>query len=253
MMMTRLLDILNRRGKGLAVRLVVWTGKAPYPVHPKHLAPVEGHGWYLKHLRPSDTLLDYGCGQGHHTIKAKARVAFARGIDSNPDHIVVAWRLSSGIENIRFQRADSLEPFFPRSWTVIMLLDVLEHVSDRRRLLRQIHKGLTGNGRLIISVPNTGTSWRRRLRHAGLFDYQDRDHKIEYTRQTLAQELHAAGFCCDMDTAEPIVYDTPWAGLIDVIGGIHLGLYSRLMRWKRRMALEHPEESTGFRVVARKR
>jgi len=49
----------------------------------------------------------------------------------------------------------------------------------------------------------------------------------------------------------PVVYDTPWAGVIDAVGGVSLGLYARLSRWKRDVALSRPRESTGFRVVAR--
>jgi hypothetical protein len=49
----------------------------------------------------------------------------------------------------------------------------------------------------------------------------------------------------------PVVYDTPWAGMIDAVGGLSLGLYARLSRWKREVALARPIESTGFRVVAR--
>ena len=32
-----------------------------------------------------------------------------------------------------------------------------------------------------------------------------------------------------------------------------LGLYNQLSRWKREVGLRRPEESTGFRVVARER
>jgi len=52
-----------------------------------------------------------------------------------------------------------------------------------------------------------------------------------------------------MGPVMPVVYDTPWAGLIDAIGGVSLRLYARLHRWKREAALRHPEESTGFQVV----
>ena len=51
----------------------------------------------------------------------------------------------------------------------------------------------------------------------------------------------------------PVVLDAPWAGAIDTLGGLSLGPYDRLCRWKREAALRRPEESTGFRVVARKR
>ena len=37
------------------------------------------------------------------------------------------------------------------------------------------------------------------------------------------------------------------------LGGLSLRLYERLNRWKREAAVRHREESTGFRVVARRR
>jgi hypothetical protein len=60
-----------------------------------------------------------------------------------------------------------------------------------------------------------------------------------------------AGFVVE-GPLEPVVYDTPWAGLIDAVGGLSLGIYARLARWKRRRALAEPGESTGFRALARK-
>jgi len=74
---------------------------------------------------------------------------------------------------------------------------------------------------------------------------------VEYTREEIEQVLARNGFICE--TVEPIVYDTWWAGLIDLVGGFSLGLYRRLAQWKRTMALQKPAESTGFRIVARKR
>ena len=77
-------------------------------------------------------------------------------------------------------------------------------------------------------------------------------HKIEYTRGEFLAELAAAGFEPD-GPVMPVVRDTPRAGAIDTLGGLSLGLYDRLSRWKWEAALRRPEESTGFRVVARKR
>jgi hypothetical protein len=48
----------------------------------------------------------------------------------------------------------------------------------------------------------------------------------------------------------PVVYNTAWAGVIDVVG--RLPAYRRLSAWKRQAALRRPEESIGFRVVARR-
>jgi hypothetical protein len=111
---------------------------------------------------------------------------------------------------------------------------------------------LRDDGRLLVSGPNRATRWRRRLEAAGLFSYSDPDHKIEYTREEFLAELAAGGFE-PVGEVEPVVLDTPWAGAIDAVGGLSLGLYDRLSRWKRDAALRRPQDSTGFRVVARKR
>ena len=103
----------------------------------------------------------------------------------------------------------------------------------------------------MVSGPNRETTWRRRLREAGLFAFSDPDHKVEYTGEEFLAELHAGGFVSE-GPVMPVVYDTPWAGLIDMVGGLSLGLYTRLSRWKRAAALRVPRESTGFRVVARR-
>lgn len=89
-------------------------------------------------------------------------------------------------------------------------------------------------------------------RAAGLFSYADPDHKVEYALPEFLAELAAAGFEPD-GPVMPIVLDTPWAGAIDAVGGLSLTLYERLSRWKREVAVRHPEESTAFQLVARKR
>jgi len=118
-------------------------------------------------------------------------------------------------------------------------------------VLGEIARVLRPDGRLLVSAPNRETSWRRRLRAAGLFAYSDPDHKIEYTETEFLSELWAGGFAPD-GPVMPVVYDTAWAGVIDVVGGLSLPAYRRLSAWKRQAALRQPAESIGFRVVARR-
>lgn len=247
-------DILNRRGKSAGVRLVKYTGKSRYFMHPKHLVDAPWHHWYVEHLAPSDVVLDVGCANGAHTVKAAQRVKRIVGIDSDLTQLGIAMASvrALGLDNVRLFAWDLTRPFpFPAaSFDAAVFLDVVEHLHPRVEVLRQIRRVLKPGGLLLVSGPNRDTGWRRRLREAGLFAFSDPDHKIEYTKAEFLAELCAGGF----EPAGPVgpeVYDTPWAGLIDAVGGVSLRLYARLSRWKRAVALARPEESTGFRVVAR--
>ncbi len=249
------LDLLNRRGKSAGVRLVKYTGKSPHLIHPKHLIDAPWHDWYVEHLRPSDVVLDVGCANGAHTVKAAARVKRVVGMDYDLAQLRVAGATARtlGLGNVNLFAWDLTRPFpFPDgAFDAALFLDVIEHLHPRRAVLLEIRRVLKPGGRLLVSGPNRETSWRRRLRAAGLFAFQDPDHKVEYTREEFLAELRAGGFQVDGPVL-PVVYDTPWAGLIDALGGLSLGLYARLSRWKREAAIRDPGESTGFRVVARK-
>ena len=248
-------DLVNRRGKAVGVRLVRYTGKSPHFIHPKHLIESPWHDWYVEHLRPSDVVLDVGCANGAHTLRAAARCKRIIGFDYDVSHLRVARSTAEAqrLANAHFFAWDVTRPYpFPDgTFDAALFLDVIEHLVPRVQVLREIHRVLRDDGRLLVSGPNRETSWRRRLREAGLFTFSDPDHKVEYTREEFLAELRAGGFEVEGDLM-PVVYDTPWAGVIDAVGGLSLGLYARLSRWKREAALRAPDESTGFQAVALK-
>lgn len=255
-LLVRGLDVVNRRGKSVGVRLVKWTGKCPYPIHPKHLIGEPWHEWYLPSLKSGDFVLDVGCSNGAHTVRAATACRSIVGVDYNLTQLGVAAARARhlALDNVHLFAWDLTQPFpFPDStFDAVLFLDVIEHMVPRVAVLRQIHRVLRDDGRLLVSAPNRGTLWRQQLRKAGLFAYSDPDHKIEYTLEEFMAELRAGGFEPD-GPVEPVVYDTPLAGVIDALGGLSRSLYGRLSRWKREVALRRPTESTGFRVVARKR
>jgi len=252
----RAVDVVNRRGKAVGVRLVRLTGKRSYAIHPKHLVDQPWHDWYLPHLRPDDLVLDVGCANGAHLARAATRCRSIVGFDYDLAQLPNAARAirDGDLANARIFAWDitGAFPFPDGTFTAALFLDVIEHIHPRVAVLREIARVLRDDGRLLVSGLNRDTRWRQTLRAAGLFAYSDPDHKIEYTREEFLGELAAGGFE-PVSEVEPVVLDTPWAGAIDAVGGLSLGLYHRLSRWKRAAALRHPENSTGFRVVARKR
>src|SRR5256714_15393767 len=135
-------------------------------------------------------------------------------------------------------------PFPPGTFDAVLFLAVIERLEPRVAVLREIRRVLKPRGRLLLSAPHRDTSWRRRLRAAGLFAFSDADHKVEYTRDSLLAELAGGGFA-PTEPVMPVVYDTPLAGLIDVVGGLALAPHARLVRWKRAAAPRHPQASVG--------
>lgn len=248
--------IANNKAKRLAIRLTRWTGKSREYVHPKHLLGDSAEQyWYLGHLRPDAAVLDVGCGHGMHALRAAARCRRVIGVDRDRAALAMARRAARdrGIANASFLAAD-LEQGLPVGGGVfdtVICLDVLEHVVERDRLLGEVRRALIPSGLLLLAVPNRATSWKRRLARAGLFAYSDPDHKIEYTRDELEDELRRSGFrVASMHTA---VYDTPLIGAIDLAGSLSLALYARLTDARRRLARRFPEESAGFLAVCARR
>jgi SAM-dependent methyltransferase len=252
-LVVRGIDVVNRRGKAVGVRLVRLTGKRGYAIHPKHLVDHPWHFWYLPHLRASDRVLDVGCGNGTFVVRAAQQCRRIVGMEYDPRNFAVAARMvrEAGIANAALLAQDITAPFPFRDGTfdAVLFLDVIEHIHPRVAVLREIHRVLRDDGRLLVSAPNRDTRWRRTLRDAGLFAYSDPDHKIEYNREEFVAELRAGGFAVEGEL-EPVVHDTPWAGAIDALGGVSLAAYDRLSRWRRAAALRRPDDSTGFRARA---
>ncbi len=239
-------------GSSLSMRLVYLTGKYPYPVHPKHL--VSNPLWFKRVLRKNARVLDLGCGNGQITLKSAQYCHWIVGVERNPTNLETAHTevRKRSIHNVSFVRADLEQqlPFHAQSFDVVLLLDVLEHVEKDAQLLRGIHRILTKRGVVCVAVPNRETRWKREQRKAGLSGYSDKDHKREYTEEEIRGCMEASGF--QIQSIEPVTYDTWAAGLIDLLGGISLSLYDRCSVWKRRMVIRYPGETTGWRIIGQK-
>jgi SAM-dependent methyltransferase len=245
----------NAKGKRLAIRLTRWTGKSTEYVHPKHLlAEDDEQYWYLPYVVPGAEVLDVGCGNGLHTLKAAGRSGAATGIDRSLASLAVGGRRAAAAgRRLRLVCGDverSL-PFRTHRFDTVICSDLLEHVHARDAVLGEIRRVLRPGGRLLLAVPNRATSWKRRLERAGLFAYSDPDHKIEYTLGELREELARNGFA--IVRLHPSVYDAPWLGLTDVAGALSLTLYRRVSHWRRRLAERRPEEGAGFYAVCEAR
>ncbi|UCC76103.1 MAG: class I SAM-dependent methyltransferase [Anaerolineales bacterium] len=146
-------------------------------------------------------ILDVGCGLGTYVKKLRAFSEDVYGVDIDAEKVAQA---KQELEHIFLAPAEEL-PFPDAYFDVVLLHEVLEHVENDRRALREAYRVAKVGGRLVIFVPNRlypfethGVYWRGEY-HFGnipLVNYlpdaiRDRlcPHVRTYTRRSLLQLL----------------------------------------------------------------
>jgi SAM-dependent methyltransferase len=135
---------------------------------------------YLRGYRGAP-LLDLGCGRGEF-LHGFARLGFkATGFDrSRPAEP----RFNEPVVEGDYEQGGL--PFADREFSVVFNKSVLEHVRDISPLLREVHRVLEPNGRLISLVPDWMAQWRH--------FYDDWTHVRPFTLTGLRQCIESHGF-----------------------------------------------------------
>ena len=102
----------------------------------------------------------------------------AVGVDVNP--ATVAYCQSRGL-NAQYMAVDTI-PFGKASFDCVVLDNVLEHLSEPKPLLGEIHRVVVRGGILVVGVPG-----KRGFA-------ADVDHKVFYDKRLLTATLTVAGF-----------------------------------------------------------
>jgi SAM-dependent methyltransferase len=140
------------------LRTTIVLGMAGLPPNGSGIAPAPG-------ARPRVRLLDVGCGDARFLADAAVH-GNAVGIDVSRRALGHAERL---VHDARFVRsAGEALPFADRSFQVVTLLDVIEHIpdEDESSVIGEARRVLKRGGRLIVST-NTDRSARepKHFRH----------------------------------------------------------------------------------------
>lgn len=101
----------------------------------------------------SGRLLDVGCGQGKFLVMAKEKCPDYTGIDFDKESIKVAVDTFK-LKNI--YNADFYE-FLEKNgakYDIITFFEVLEHLDNPGKFIKSVRKNLSGNGSIVLSVPN---------------------------------------------------------------------------------------------------
>lgn len=112
-----------------------------------------------------DRVLDIGTGTGRfiRAIESKMRV----GIDISITMLMTAKERAKSGSAIHFVRADAEHlPFKGESFSLILCLDVLEHLPDPRACVKDVHRVMAAKGYLLVTTPNNpaGLHWRMAYR-----------------------------------------------------------------------------------------
>lgn len=144
---------------------------------------------------PPGRVLDIGCSGGLLSARARELGHHVVGVDLF-EHPGVRDRTDE------FHRAD-LEEGLPAEvgtgYDVVVIGDVIEHVTNPRRTLAEVRKALKPDGHVLLSVPNFGHWYPRGRVTLGRFGYDrrgilDETHVRFFTRRTLLRLVQEAGF-----------------------------------------------------------
>jgi ubiquinone/menaquinone biosynthesis C-methylase UbiE len=145
------------------------TGSPEEHGHPQRL--LEYRLALLRNLarpRPTDVVLDLGCGNGHHLLTLGPEVARGIGIDISPGMIELArarLRSSPRQANLTFEvdNADELKEIADESVDLAICIGAVEHMLDKRAVLASIYKVLKFGGRFFCLAPRADYIWYRTI------------------------------------------------------------------------------------------
>ncbi len=121
--------------------------------------------------RPSQAVLDVGCGYGNHLFMLHSRLGKPQnvrmvGVNLDPNQLAFAEAFASsvdGYDNCHFEQADLSNrlPFDDRTFDVVALSDVLEHMTDPAAALRELMRVTRKGGLIVLSTPLKGSLFKR--------------------------------------------------------------------------------------------
>jgi ubiquinone/menaquinone biosynthesis C-methylase UbiE len=153
----------------------------------------------LAQPRPTDVVLDLGCGNGHHLLALGPEVARGIGIDVSPGMIELArarLRRSPSRANLTFEvdDAEKLKGIADQSVDLAICIGAFEHILDKRAVLASIYRVLKFGGRFFCLAPHADYVWYRTIAPLLGFSTKHLASDRMLTRDEFFALLDQAGF-----------------------------------------------------------
>ncbi len=152
----------------------------------------------LAQPRPTDIVLDLGCGNGRHLLALAPEIERGIGIDISPGMIDLARaRLrSAGKANVAFEVSDAeaLKGINNQSIDLAICIGAFEHMLGKRAVLGSIYRVLKFGGRFVCLTLNADYIWYRTIAPLLGFSTKHFSSDRRLTRDEFALLLDQAGF-----------------------------------------------------------
>jgi ubiquinone/menaquinone biosynthesis C-methylase UbiE len=149
-------------------------------------------------IKPGDTVLDFGCGPGGFSVEA-ARVVGEKGrvyaLDIMPlaTRYVTRYGRKAGVTNIRTITSGRETGLDAKSVDVILLYDILHHLSEPEPILAELSRVLADDGVLSVSDHHLGDERIiAGITGSGLFRYEGKGART-YTFSKASKRGRRAG------------------------------------------------------------
>lgn len=155
----------------------------------------------------SKKLLDIGCGTGDFLLYCKNKGWEVSGLE--PDTNARKKNHEKGLKNVK----DSSELFSlsKKSFGIITMWHVLEHVSELNDYMEQLHKILQDDGRLLIAVPNPDSPDAIKYKeYWAAFDVPR--HLFHFSKKNIKELAEKHNFL--LDEIKPMVFDSFYVSML---------------------------------------